>query len=109
MRAERAHSILPLDVRNNGGFTVGMKANWIERDGQVIDLPNLSAVVEKDGVWFVSHCPELGVASQGKTRTEAHRMLGEAVELWLESASAAEIKRRLKRGARVRPLTLAHA
>ncbi len=86
-----------------------MKTNWIERDGQVIDLPNFSAVIEKDGAWFVSHCPELGVASQGKTRTEAHRMLGEAVELWLESASATEIKRRLKRGARVRPLTLQHA
>ena len=72
-----------------------MKPNWIERDGQVIDLPNFSAVIEKDGAWFVSHCPELGVASQGKTRTEAHRMLAEAVELWLEAASATEIKRRL--------------
>ena len=86
-----------------------MKTNWIERDGQVIDLPNFSAVIEKDGAWFVSHCPELGVASQGKTRAEAHRLLGEAVELWLEAASATEIKRRLKRGARVRPLTLQHA
>lgn len=87
----------------------GMKPNWIERDGEVIDLPNLSAVIEKDGAWFVSHCPELGLASQGKTRTDAHRMLAEAVELWLESASATEIKRRLKRGARVRPLQLQHA
>jgi len=86
-----------------------MKANWIERDGQVIDLPNLSAVVEKNGAWFVSLCPELGVASQGKTRLEAHRMLVEAVALWLEAASATEIKRRLKRGARVRPLELQHA
>jgi predicted RNase H-like HicB family nuclease len=86
-----------------------MKANWIERDGEVIDLPNFSSVIEKDSVWFVSLCPELGVASQGKTRTEAHRLLGEAVALWLEAASAVEIKRRLKRGARVRPLTLQHA
>lgn len=88
-----------------------MKVNWIERDGQVIDLPNLSAVIEKDGTWFVSRCPELGVASQGKTRQEAHQMLTEAVELWLESASAAEIKRRLRQGARVRALalSLAHA
>lgn len=86
-----------------------MKANWIERDGQVIDLPNFSAVVEKDGAWFVALCPELGVASQGKTRTEAHRMLVEAVELWLGSASATEIKRCLRRGARVRPLQLQHA
>lgn len=86
-----------------------MKTNWIERDGQVIDLPNLSALIEKDGAWFVSHCPEIGISSQGKTRMEAHRMLVEAVELWLESASATEIKRRLKRGARVRPLRLQHA
>jgi predicted RNase H-like HicB family nuclease len=86
-----------------------VKANWIERDGQVIDLPNLTAVIEKDGAWFVSRCPEIGVASQGRTRTEAHRMLGEAVELWLEHASATEIKRRLRSGARVRPLALANA
>jgi predicted RNase H-like HicB family nuclease len=86
-----------------------MKANWIERDGQVIDLPNLSAIVEKSGAWFVSQCPELGVASQGKTRAEAHEMLVEAVELWLEAASATEIRRRLRRGARVRPLELQHA
>jgi len=91
------------------GTLADMKANWIERDGQVIDLPNLSAVVEKDGAWFVSRCPELGVASQGKTRQEAHKMLTEAVELWLEAASAGEIRRRLRQGARVRALTLAHA
>ncbi len=36
-------------------------------------------------------------------------MLTEAVELWLESASAVEIRRRLRQGARVRALTLAHA
>lgn len=86
-----------------------MKANWIERDGQVIDLPNLTSLIEKDGAWFVSRCPELDIASQGKTRTEAHAMLSEAVALWLEVATATEIKRRLRSGARVRPLTLAHA
>lgn len=86
-----------------------MKTNWIERGGQVIDLPNFSAVIEKEGAWFISHCPELGVSSQGKTRTDAHRMLAEAVELWLEHASATEIRRRLRRGARVRPLQLQHA
>jgi hypothetical protein len=32
-----------------------------------------------------------------------------AVGLWLETASATEIKRRLRPGARVRPLSLAHA
>jgi predicted RNase H-like HicB family nuclease len=90
-------------------YLAGMKPNWIERDGEAIDLPNFSAVIEKEGNWFVSRCPEIGLASQGKTRTEAYRMLSEAVELWLEHASAAEIRRRLRRGARVRPLQLSHA
>jgi len=84
----------------------GMKTSWIERDGQVIDLPSFSSVIEKYGAWFVSHCPEHGVASQGKTRMVAHRMLAEAVELWLGSASATEIKRRLKSGARIESLAL---
>jgi predicted RNase H-like HicB family nuclease len=86
-----------------------MKPGWIFKEGQVIELPSLTAVIEKDGSWFVSTCPELGVASQGKTRKEAHAMLAEAVELWLEAASAKEISRRLKTGASVEPLQLAHA
>lgn len=83
-----------------------MKANRFERDDQTMDLSNLSALIDKDGAWFVSHCPELGVASQGKTRIEAHRMLSEAVKLWLETASAAEVRRRLKRGVGARSLQL---
>jgi predicted RNase H-like HicB family nuclease len=86
-----------------------MNIGWIYKDGQVIELPSLSAVVQKEENWYVSTCPELGVASQGKTRREAYAMLAEAVELWLEAASAKEIKRRLKLGGSVQPLQLAHA
>ena len=43
-----------------------------------------SAILTKDGGWFVSYCPELGVASQGKTRKTALKNLREAVELYLE-------------------------
>ena len=86
-----------------------MKTGWIKKGAEVIELPPLSAVIEKEGAWYVSVCPELGVASQGKTRKEAYAMLAEAVELWLEEATASEIKRRLKNGARVQPLELADA
>ena len=55
-----------------------MKAKWIKKGGEIIDLPALSAVIEKDGAWYSSVCPELGVASQGKTRKEAYAMLAEA-------------------------------
>jgi len=73
-----------------------MKPGWIFKDSQIIELPSLTAVIEKEGNWYVSKCPELGVASQGKTSKEAYSMLAEAVELWLEAASAKEIIRRLK-------------
>ena len=86
-----------------------MKIGWIYKDGEVIELPSLTAVIQKDAAWYVSTCPKLGVASQGKTRKEAYAMLAEAVELWLEAASAKEFKRRLKLGDSVEPLQLAHA
>jgi predicted RNase H-like HicB family nuclease len=74
-----------------------------------MQLPPLTAVIEAEDDWFVSHCPELGVASQGKTIAEAEDMLREAVELLLEVADEAEISRRLNRGVKVAPLQLAHA
>jgi predicted RNase H-like HicB family nuclease len=86
-----------------------MNIGWIYKDDEVIELPSLTAVIQKEDNWFVSTCPELGVASQGKTRKEAYAMLAEAVELWFEAASAKEIRRRLKVGGSVQPLELAHA
>ena len=86
-----------------------MNIGWIYKESEVIELPPLSAVIQKELNWYVSTCPELGVASQGKTRKEAYAMLAEAVELWLDAASAREIKRRLKLGGSVQPLQLAHA
>jgi len=53
----------------------------------------LTAVVEKEGKLYVALCPELDVASQGKTVKESLKNLKEAVELYLECASPAELKR----------------
>lgn len=72
-------------------------------------LPNLTAVIEKEGSWYVATCPELGVASQGRTFEDAEAMVQEAVELLLEEADEAEITRRLNRGVKVKRLELAHA
>ena len=71
-------------------------------------LPKLTAVIEKEGKWYVATCPELGVASQGRSFEEAEAMIQEAVEL-LEDADEDEIKRRLNRGVKVKRLELAHA
>ena len=43
-----------------------------------------STVVHKEDDWHVSWCPDLDIASQGKTVEEAVANLKEAVELYLE-------------------------
>ena len=44
-----------------------------------------TAIINKETNWYVAHCVELGVVSQGKTIEEAQANLKEAVELYLES------------------------
>lgn len=56
----------------------------------------LTALIEREGNGYVSLCPELDIASQGKTIEEARDNLREALELFFESASATEIKQRLR-------------
>ena len=58
-------------------------------------LSGLTAILEKEDKWYVATCPELGVASQGRTNEEAESMLHQAVELLLEEADETEIRRRL--------------
>jgi predicted RNase H-like HicB family nuclease len=55
----------------------------------------LTAVIEREGDGYVSLCPELDVASQGETIEEARANLVEAVELFFEAASEAEVAGRL--------------
>jgi predicted RNase H-like HicB family nuclease len=54
-----------------------------------------TAILEKEGDGFVALCPELDVASQGDTVEQSVANLREAVELFLECASAEEIRDRL--------------
>ena len=52
----------------------------------------LTSLTEREGDGFVSHCPELDIASQGDTAEESEANLHEAVELFLECADAREIQ-----------------
>lgn len=54
-----------------------------------------TAILEREGDLYVSLCPELDIASQGKSVEEATANLKEAVELFLETADPVEIKQRL--------------
>ena len=53
-----------------------------------------TAIIEREGDGYVALCPELDVASQGDTIEGARDNLAEAVELFFETAGAAEIARR---------------
>lgn len=44
-----------------------------------------TAAITKEDKWYVAHCLELGVVSQGKTVDGAKANPKEAVELYLES------------------------
>lgn len=45
----------------------------------------LNAVITREGKFFVAHCVELGVVSQGESIEQAQANLREAVELYIES------------------------
>ncbi|MDO9542805.1 MAG: type II toxin-antitoxin system HicB family antitoxin [Kiritimatiellia bacterium] len=43
-----------------------------------------TAVVERDGDWFIGYCPEIpGANGQGKTKDECLRNLADAIDLIL--------------------------
>lgn len=55
----------------------------------------LTALIHRDGDAFVALCPELDIASQGGSITEARDNLREALQLFFECASPSEIQARL--------------
>ena len=56
---------------------------------------HLTAVIEREGEGYVSLCPELDIASQGDSVEGARANLQEAIELFFETASEEEVRRRL--------------
>ena len=57
-------------------------------------IRQLTAIIEREGDFYVALCPELDIASQGATVSEARDNLKEALELFYETASTSEVQRR---------------
>jgi predicted RNase H-like HicB family nuclease len=73
--------------------------NGVEEKGCLLLLEvemsrRLAAIIQPEGTGFVSLCPDLDIASQGNTIEEARDNLREALELFFECASPAEIGQR---------------
>jgi predicted RNase H-like HicB family nuclease len=51
-----------------------------------VTIPDgFTAVIERDGEWYIAHCPEVsGAYGQGRTIEECRENLAEAIELILE-------------------------
>jgi predicted RNase H-like HicB family nuclease len=60
-------------------------------------MPNrtFTAVLHREGEWYVAECPEVGTVSQGKNIDEALANLKEATELYLEEFPIPECERPL--------------
>jgi len=58
-------------------------------------LQQFTAIIEREENLYVALCPELDIASQGKTVEQARTNLIEALELFFETASPQEINERL--------------
>lgn len=67
----------------------------------------LTAFIEHEGDGYVSLCPELDLASQGRTIEEARRNLIEALELFFETADPSEIQQRMHTEVYVTPIEVA--
>lgn len=55
----------------------------------------LTAIIEREEDGYVALCPELDIASQGQSVSEARDNLKEALDLFFEAASSSEIATRL--------------
>lgn len=57
----------------------------------------LKCSIWREGDWYVSHCNDLEIASQGETVEEAQENLEEAIRLFFEVASYTEVMEYLSR------------
>lgn len=58
-------------------------------------MTRLTALIQKEADGYVALCPELDIASQGDDVKAAEDNLREALELFFECASPAEVEQRL--------------
>lgn len=56
----------------------------------------LTVIIEREGSGYVAICPDLDVASQGDSVSQARDNIREALELFFEAATPEEINGRLQ-------------
>jgi predicted RNase H-like HicB family nuclease len=75
----------------------------------VVMSRQFTAIIEREDEGYIALCPELDIASEGSTVSEARANLAEAIELFMETASVEEKSRRLSAEVYVTQLEVAGA
>ena len=78
-----------VEAIRSGAYGIGVSVPEVTMQRQP------TAIIELEESGYVSLCPELDIASQGDSIEEARANLQEALELFFETASLAEIIRRI--------------
>ena len=69
--------------RKGLSLETGRHSIWTDRRQSMHN--EFTAIVERDGGWFIAYCPEIpGANGQGKTKADALKSLSEAITLILE-------------------------
>ena len=62
------------------------------KEGMETMRNEFTAIIERDGNWYIAFCPEIpGANGQGKTQAEACGSLAEAIALILEDRLRADV------------------
>jgi predicted RNase H-like HicB family nuclease len=62
-----------------------LRTGAIETFGRFPMHNEFTAIIERDGEWYIAYCPEVpGANGQGRTKEEARTSLAEAIALILE-------------------------
>lgn len=66
--------------------TVGIRLNVTVEENEEVTMKNeFTAIIEREGEWYIAYCPEIpGANGQGMTKAEARKSLTEAISLILE-------------------------
>ena len=59
-------------------------------------IKRVTALIEREGTGYVALCPEFDIASQGDSIEDARQNLSEALGLFFETTSDAEVKERYR-------------
>ena len=97
MRARDELRMRPMaGPRRRRATSTRARGNGSKGGNKKAPLKRFTAVLRRESSGYVAFCPEMGVASEGRTIEKATARLKESVELLLGCSEPRELRRRLR-------------